>query len=307
MAIYSEVFLAGKSTAKVYSMTGFGQSCVVSDGTSLHCEISALNHKYFDFSYYAPPSLIKFEPLIRKRVKSKIQRGRIRLNIYFSGGEDPFSKLRYSPENAQVYLDAFSHISKITRSEIPVDPNVILSSHSVIAPVKSDGGSIIGEEMFMGAVDEATEKLLSMRKTEGSALAEDLGNRMKNLLSIINEIEKRIPFVKKEYGHRLKERIAEWEMGAIVSEERLAQELFFFCERSDITEEIVRTRSHVNQFLDSLAEGVDIGRKLVFISQEINREATTIGAKASDPEINRSVVLFKEELAKVREQSENIE
>jgi len=290
----------------VYSMTGFGQSCVDCEGRTLHCEISSLNHKYFDFNYYAPPSLLKFEPVIRKRLKKCVKRGRIRLNIHFSGGDDPATKLAYSSENAQVYYDAFNDISRLTGSNIALDPNVILGAPNVIVSVKYADCDLC-EESLVGAVDASIEKLLSMRESEGSALALDLGQRMNHLLSIINEIEERVPSVKKEYARRLKDRMAEWELGSVISEERLSQELLFFCERADITEEIVRTRSHINQFLDSLEAGKDIGRKLVFISQEINREATTIGAKASDPEINRAIVLFKEELAKVREQSENIE
>jgi len=288
-------------------MTGFGQSSMSIEGRTLHCEISSLNHKYFDLHFYAPTSLMKYETKVRKMLKEVLHRGRVRLNINFSGGEDPDTKLYYSEKNAQVYIDAFSSICKITGSKTAIDPNIILGAPDVVTYVKVDGGTSEYEDVLLASVKEASQKLLSMRIDEGKALGDDLFTRMNTLLAALTEIKERVPAVKSELSEKLREKIAEFEMTTKISEERFAQELLFFCERADITEEIVRTKSHIQQFKDSLSSDGCVGRKLVFISQELNREATTMGAKASDPELNKAVVLFKEELAKVREQAENIE
>ena len=289
------------------SMTGFGHAQVAHGDLVLSCELSSLNHRYFDLNYYAPPFLMKFEAIVRQRVQSKVSRGRLRLNLHFTGAVDPGHRLQYCEENVREYLRAWQGIRDLTGVHTNVDPCAILSAPHILVPTREEFDAAEWQPVLEEVVDACVEKLNKMRRQEGLRLAEDLAARLDNLMAIITEVEERAPQVKEVYRGRILERLKEWELDAKIPEERMQAELFLFCERSDITEETVRTRSHIQQFQESLEKGGQIGRRLVFISQEINREATTIGAKSNDTEIGRNVVLFKEELAKIREQIENIE
>jgi len=290
-------------------MTGFGHAQVVHDGLTLSCELSSLNHRYFDLNFYAPPFLMKFEAVVRQRVQNHISRGRLRLNLHFAGVSDPGYRLQFSHDNAAEYLRAWDAILTMTGEQTGTAPPAaaLLAAPHLLVPLREDFDAAEWQPVLERVVDDCIGRLDTMRRTEGRRLAQDLVDRLRRLLDLLAEVEERVPHVRDGYRTRLLERLKEWEVDAKLPEDRLQAELFLFCERSDITEETVRTRSHVQQFQDSLKKGGQVGRRLVFIAQEINREITTIGAKANDTEIGRNVVLFKEELAKIREQIENIE
>jgi uncharacterized protein (TIGR00255 family) len=146
-----------------------------------------------------------------------------------------------------------------------------------------------------------------MRRKEGESLTLDLKNRLKEIASFLERIDVRVPAVVSDYQNRLSERIRELTAGVALDEVRLLQEVAIMAERSDITEEIVRFRSHVSQFYDLLAGEDAAGRKIDFLLQEMGREVNTIGSKSGDVEISRLVVEIKSELAKLKEQAQNIE
>lgn len=291
----------------LHSMTGFGHAQVVHGEYSLSCELSSLNHRYFDLNFYAPPFLMKFEALVRGRVNASIKRGRLRLNLHLTGTTDPAHRLRFCEENLREYLRAWDTV----RASLPEPGELraaeLLTAPFVLTPTREEFDSQEWKTVLERLVDASIERLDGMRRTEGGRLAEDLQRRVKAMRDMLGRIEARAPLVRQAYRARLDERLREWELDSKMTEDRIQSELFCYCERADITEETVRTHSHLKQFEESLAAGGAVGRRLVFIAQEINREATTIGAKANDTEIGREVVLFKEELAKVREQIENIE
>jgi uncharacterized protein (TIGR00255 family) len=160
---------------------------------------------------------------------------------------------------------------------------------------------------LMLILDEALAGMMEMRRREGESLSQDLSARLEVMAKRLNEIEEMAPQVVLEYQKRLSERVRELTGGLVVDETRLSQEVAILAEKSDITEEIVRLRSHLGQFLEMLDGEEAIGRKVDFLIQEMNREVNTIGSKSSDAHISRQVIEMKSELAKLREQVQNLE
>jgi uncharacterized protein (TIGR00255 family) len=162
-------------------------------------------------------------------------------------------------------------------------------------------------EGLAGALTEALAALVDMRQTEGATLVKDLEVRLAMIKERLDNIETRVPRNVLEYKKRLSERIAELMDGMPVDESRLSQEVAIMADKSDITEEIVRFRSHIGQLLEMLKSHDAIGRKVDFLIQEMNREVNTIGSKSGDAEISLQVIEIKSELAKLREQVQNLE
>jgi uncharacterized protein (TIGR00255 family) len=160
---------------------------------------------------------------------------------------------------------------------------------------------------FSKALDGALDSLDAMRRAEGRAIESDFLNRLGTLEEYAAAIKKRAPDVVAEYRERLKERVAQLLGDISADESRLAQEAALFAERSDIAEEMVRLDSHVKQFREYLAAGEEVGRRLDFLIQEMNREVNTMASKASDASISRIAVEMKSELEKLREQVQNVE
>jgi uncharacterized protein (TIGR00255 family) len=158
-------------------------------------------------------------------------------------------------------------------------------------------------EITLGALEEFN----SMRKSEGARLAKDLKQRVDSLDDAISEIEGLTPLNVESYRKKLKARISELLADVVVDEQRIEQEVALMAEKCDVTEECVRFKSHNQQFLSALKEGGPVGKRLTFLLQEMNREANTIGSKASDAQISQKVIFLKEEIEKLREQVQNIE
>ena len=170
----------------------------------------------------------------------------------------------------------------------------------------SDAWAEAGETVAE-VVEKAVGSALEMREREGEILCRDLRERVEMLRGWLEGIAAKGPELVVEYQKRLAERVRELAGGVIADESRLAQEVAMLAEKTDITEEIVRFRGHMDQFLEMLAAGEAVGRKIDFLIQEMNREVNTIGSKSGDAEIARQVIEIKTELAKVREQVQNIE
>jgi uncharacterized protein (TIGR00255 family) len=160
---------------------------------------------------------------------------------------------------------------------------------------------------FQGALSQALDMLDEMRLREGEAIEADFMKRIELLEQYVDEIDERAPNVVEEYRKRLKDNIHRMLDDVTVDESRIAQEVAFFAEKSDITEEVVRIRSHLGQFREYLSIDDALGRRLDFLMQEINREVNTVGSKASDSLSSKVVVEMKAELEKLREQVQNVE
>ncbi len=290
-------------------MTGYGRSEAALGGRSVVIEIKSLNHRNLEVIVRLPAFLSFLEMDIKKRLNGKISRGRVEVGIKLDAeaGIDGGEKLSV---NLPLIRDYYSLLSDI-KKELGLDDEITLD---VIARLKN--GIYMSDveidpeeswETISGALDKAIDSLIAMKEKEGEILCDDFIERLALTEKYIKNLELRSPQVALEYQARLKDRIAELAGGVEIDEARVSQEVAILAEKSDINEETVRLASHIVQFREMIKEGGAIGRKLDFLLQEMHREINTIGSKSGDLEISHNVIEIKTELAKLREQVQNIE
>lgn len=291
----------------IRSMTGYGKSDAESPAGKLTVEIRSVNHRYGEVFVKLPRPFLPFENHIKKAVLQKVKRGKIEVYVQreemAAGVAAPVANV----ELAKAYYKAISTIKDALDITEEVPLSVILTQRDVIG--SSDGAFTVESvpNELLEAVQDAANNLDVMRCREGETLLEDLNKRRFLLSDMIFRIGVRAPQVVADYAAKLRERVAALAADTAVTEERLAQEIAFMADRCDITEELVRLNSHLQQFDETIALDEPVGRKLDFLLQEINREVNTIGSKANDSEIAACVVELKAELEKIREQVQNIE
>ena len=290
------------------SMTGFGRGEYKDDNYQFLVECKTINHKYADINIRLPRKLSFLEDKARILVKDYIKRGRVDLYIKLDllGSEDV--NLKFDEALATQYVsilkqikDKFDLVDDISVMNIAKFPDVIKTEE------KEDDEDKLWS-MLKVALENALLKLKEMRSEEGKKLAEDIQNRCDLLKNYIEDIEKYSYNVVIDYKEKLKNRISDMlEDPSIIDESRLAQEVATYADKSSITEEIVRFKSHIEQLKNTVVKNESIGRKIDFLIQEMNRETNTIGSKSSDLNITNLVVEVKSELEKIREQIQNIE
>ncbi|BBA70689.1 YicC/YloC family endoribonuclease [Geobacter sulfurreducens] len=291
----------------IKSMTGYGKSVVETDTGRTVVEIRSVNHRYGEVYVKMPRTLLAFENDVRKTVGDRLKRGKIEVFVQREeavGGENLPS---VNVPLAKAYRDAFEQLKRELDLADPVTLPLILSQRDVLSAREEDGNEDALRGELLGAVRGAVEAMETMRLREGEALLADLTARRRTLSDIIERIALRAPAMVAEYAARLRERLTQLLSGTTLDEARFAQEVALMADRSDITEELVRFRSHLVQFDDTLKLSEPVGRKLDFLMQEFNREVNTIGSKAGDADTAALVVELKAELEKIREQVQNIE
>lgn len=290
------------------SMTGFGRGEYKDDDYYFLVECKTINHKYSDINVRLPRKISFLEDKIRNLVKDYVKRGRVDLYIKLDllGSEDV--NLKFDEALATQYVnilkqikDKFDLVDDISVMNIAKFPDVVKSEE------KEEDEDLLWS-MLRKALEEALRKLKEMRSEEGKKLSDDIIMRCDLLKNYIEEIEKYSYNVVIDYKEKLNVRISEMlENPSILDENRLAQEVAIYADKSSITEEIVRFRSHIDQLKKTVVKNDSIGRKIDFLIQEMNRETNTIGSKSSDLNITNLVVEVKSELEKIREQIQNIE
>jgi len=292
----------------IRSMTAFAREQQEDQGHRITVEVRALNSRNLDVVLRFPKSCLELEDQTRKSIAERFQRGRIEVYVQVEGFAVEQKAGRVNLSLARHYWEQLQLLS----TELPgVNPPGM--EHLLRFPdiFETSGNSVEADALtalLTAAVGSALDALDEMRRLEGQALVDDLRQRLVTLAKAIALVEGRCTAAVSEYQQRLRERLQELLGHVQLDQERLMVELAVFAERSDITEEIVRARSHLEQF-QRLLQGDEPapGRKLDFLSQELHREITTIGSKANDLTISQTVVAMKSEIAKVREQVQNIE
>jgi uncharacterized protein (TIGR00255 family) len=289
------------------SMTGFGRGESETGLGRITVEIRSVNHRYSDISIKLPRRLVPFEIRIKEMVRSEVSRGRIDLSVKLeSQGE---GKIQLS---ADLYLaEQYYRALETVREKLQLRDEITLG---MLAGAKD---LITGKEEVedIGPYWQQIEPVLKrsfmamdeMRRTEGFSIAKDIRERMERIHQEIEAIQRVFPPSVEAHRDRLRERLQSLLNGLEVDPLRFQQEVAFLAERTDITEEIVRAKSHLEQFRTLIEKGEAVGRKLDFLIQEIHREVNTASSKANDAQISQRVVEVKSELEKVREQVQNIE
>jgi len=291
----------------IASMTGFGKAELLKDEVKAAVEISSVNNRFCEIQFRLPKFLTSLEPQIKVLILKTITRGKINYTLSWEESLPPSSYVKLNQEAADVYHSLFKELKERynLQGEIRIEDFVNLPDLMKMEKEEYDLKKAweIVKEVTQVALNEFNE----MRKNEGQGLYLDLKSRILKLDKTLSEIEGLSASNVEEYRKRLRNRISELLQEHELDEQRLAQEVAFMAERSDVTEECVRFHSHDQQFLTALEAGEAVGRKLNFLLQEMNREANTIGAKANDATISHFVVAIKEEIEKLREQVQNVE
>ena len=291
----------------IKSMTGFGRAETVCQGKNIIVEAKSVNHRFLEIFLRTPSALLPLELEYKKKISEKFKRGRIEVFIKFDGESADVSKVNLNLDIARDYFNVLNRLNDEFNLQSPVTIQTLAGFRDIFTPpVESQL-----DADFLDAVEktylQALEILAGMRQEEGLSLFQDMQMRLREIAEIMIQIKSRAPQVVMEYQKRLSERVKELTEGYTLDDARLAQEVAIMADRTDITEEIVRMKSHIEQFEALLqSEGTE-GRKIDFLLQEMNREINTIGSKVGDVPITRHVIDVKSELGKLREQAQNIE
>ena len=289
------------------SMTGFGRSDVSFDGQMISVEVSAVNHRFLDLSVKMPPAWYSLEPAIREFLRSKVSRGKMSVMIRRRGTASQPISVHFDAEAARQYIDASRKLSDMLGIKDELSLNVLARMEGVFVTEEPEDNLDAARDILIRAVGMALENLDAMRVAEGKALETELRERIAIMRQALADIEVRLPQLNAEYTTKLRSRIQELAADVAVTEERIAIEVAFHAERSDVTEEVVRLKAHFAHAEELFESKEPTGRQLNFLVQEMQREANTLGTKARDTAVGRDVLQIKSEIEKVREQVQNLE
>lgn len=290
----------------IVSQTGFGRADVEDGELRYSVEVRSVNNRFLEVGLKIPRSLYAYENDLRGHIRTRVDRGKLNVFIQEDRGNVRQSRLAFDMPSATALADSLREIAK----ETGVEDNLTLSDMVHLVEWFT-GGDDEEEgkrrfELAKSGLDAAFDEFDKLRSEEGSNLETDFRERLAALLKEVAKVESRSEDVKTSQLGKLRERIEKYVPADAVDEGRLEQEVAYLLEKLDVTEEIVRLRSHVGLFEKALDEGGQVGKRLNFILQEMNREINTIGSKASDAEIASWVVAMKEEVEKIREQVQNV-
>lgn len=294
-------------------MTGFGRGEYLDEKLYLVIEIKAVNHRYNEIMIRMPRILNPLEGKIRKQISQSISRGRVDVFVTLTDNAPGKSEIKVDKEMVLAYNNALNEVAETidVKNEINDAQKILflLRSNGVINTQETQSDAEYYWSFLADTLGVALDNLLAMRIKEGNNIYEDLQNRIKTISDNLLLVEERAPIVIEEFHKRINERVEELlnEYVQAVDKDKILHEVALFAERTNVTEEIVRLKSHIEQFLKTIEIKTPVGRKLDFIVQEFNREANTIASKANDFPTTQIIVEIKSEIEKIREQIQNIE
>lgn len=297
----------------IRSMTGFGDASTQAGGVHYSIELRSLNNKYFKCSVRLPEEFQSLEAELEAQLRKRVSRGSFTLAVKFKAS-DAQAASRVNDEAIMEYLEHLETIhAKIQDRAVQIDLTQLLALPGVLQPAEDEASLLARSRPVIGKlVDEATDRLLAMRGTEGKALADDLLKHLHLIMDRMKRIGERAPAVIQEYHQRLRARMDELLSKAELraDETLLIREVAVFAERADISEEVSRMAGHVAQFQEIIRNDNDsepVGRTLDFLAQEMLREANTIGSKSNDAQISRAMIEAKSAIDRIKEQVQNVE
>ncbi len=293
----------------IKSMTGYGKAEAVLLDRKFMVEMKSVNHRFLEIALRVPGMLLPLEGEIKRRIGEQFSRGRIEATVRVESDASGEAPARFTL-NLPLVRNYHALLGQL-KDELHLGGEITLEMmagfRDAFVPAETSQDPVALWEGLSNILAEAIRTLTEMREKEGETLKRDLTARLELIAGFLEGIAGKSPQVVLDYQKRLTDRVRELTGGMVVDEARLLQEVAIMAEKSDITEEIVRFRSHIDQFNDLLAVADAAGRKIDFLIQEMGREINTIGSKSGDAEISRSVIEIKSELAKLREQVQNIE
>lgn len=289
-------------------MTGFGRATTSGDNFSVSVDLKTVNNRFLDLNLRLPSELQAIEMTVKKIISTRLARGRVEANLQYDRTDELTLELN------RPLIAGFLGAMKELRDEFSLvgepDINMIARLPNVVATKKEEPSAELLraiESTFSAALDD----LERMRFTEGKMLADELVERLNEIETRIPEIETESASVADEHSQRLTKRInemlAKTDSQIALDQARLAQEVAYLVDRADISEEISRLRSHIEHFRDIMNDATDVGKRLDFLTQELNREANTIASKTNNMTVKENALAIKSEIEKIREQVQNVE
>jgi len=290
------------------SMTGYGKGMVAGDDFSVSVDLKTVNNRFLDIHLRVGSELASVEPSIKKRITSRLSRGRVDVTVNM----ERVAQVAYELNRPLIagYITALKQLQEDFDIAGELDINVLARIPGALQPARNgiDGRMITALEQ---ALDQALDELEKMRQQEGEALKNELRDRVRKIEALVPVIESSAAGLADAYRLRLQKRIGELlnRGGQVVEVDpvRLAQEVAYLADRSDVSEEMVRLRSHLSQFQEALDAPGEAGKMLDFLLQELNREANTTLSKSTDLVIKEAGLAIKAEVEKLREQVQNVE
>lgn len=289
-------------------MTGYGRGAVVEEGFAITVELKTVNNRFLDVSLRLSGELQQLESTIKRLIGNRLSRGRVDVSLQYDRAE----KVNYELNRPLItgYLAAIKAMQEEFSLTGEPDLNVVARLPNVLVPKKDD----LSDEFVVAvetAVHSALDDLEKMRENEGEMLSNELESRLSAIDKRLAPIEAEADNVSEEYRQKLTKRISEMlaksDSQIEIDQSRLAQEIAYLSDRSDISEEISRLRSHIEQFRGIMNEEKEVGKRLDFLTQELNREANTIASKTGNLIVKEHALAIKSEIEKIREQVQNVE
>jgi uncharacterized protein (TIGR00255 family) len=289
-------------------MTAFARAEETKDSRTVITEIRSYNSRYLDVMLRLPSGYGELEEKIKSWVSKRLQRGRIEISLQIKDASPQQYVFEIDAAKAKAYHDALERLKQAVHIESEISMELLVKLNDLIQPVETEKDLESEWKLVQACLERGVEDLIAMRKKEGDFIAADFFQRLDHIEHCIDQIESQSTGLLTYYQERLRERIASLTKGiAEIDPARVAQEAAFFANRSDISEEIIRARSHVLQFRTIVDASEPAGRKLNFLLQELNREFNTMGAKTEKATVSHIIVDVKTELEKIREQVQNVE
>lgn len=290
------------------SMTGYGKAMVAGDDFSVSVDLKTVNNRFLDIHLRVGSELASLEPSIKKRITSRLSRGRVDVTV----SVERVAQIAYEINRPLIagYVSALKQLQQDFDIGGELDINVIARIPGALQPARNSSDDRITGALER-ALDQALDELEKMREQEGDALKRELRERVQKIETLVPIIESSAAGLADAYRLRLQKRIGELlnRGGQVIEIDpvRLAQEVAYLADRSDVSEEMVRLRSHLSQFQEALDAPGEAGKMLDFLLQELNREANTTLSKSTDLAIKEAGLAIKAEVEKLREQVQNVE
>jgi len=290
----------------IQSLTGFGRAEVESEGVRFSVEIRSVNNRFLEVYTKLPRNLVHAEMDIRSYLRKHIERGKVNVFVYESKESYRKSKMEFDSNTALELVTSLKDVAEKTGVKDDLSLSDLVHLLDYISGEENEDMAATRLKLVKKGLESALSEYNRMRTDEGKNLEKDFRDRLNTILDVVSKIEEKSGENREASLQKLRDRIEKYIAQDEVDPGRLEQEVAYIIDKLDVTEEIVRLRSHIQLFNDALDKGGAVGKRLNFILQEMNRETNTIGSKASDASVASWVVQVKEELEKIREQVQNI-
>lgn len=288
-------------------MTGYGKGSAIINGKEITVEIKSVNHRYFEYSSRMSRNFSFLDDKIKKQINGKITRGKVEVSLTIKNIEESDTVVEADIELAKRYYNALCAIGDALNIDKPSDAMALSRFEGVLTQVKSEEDADRLWADVKSVVDMALDEIIRMKAAEGEKLKDDVLSRLVTIENLVEKIEKEAPLRVQKYQDRMYQKLLTILQDKQIDTQRILTEAAIFADKVAVDEETVRLKSHISQYRQILNANERQGRKLDFLTQELNREANTIGSKSNDMEITKTVVEIKSEIEKIREQIQNME